>query len=65
MEEWQKRDSRIRYFHRAIPGNIAEASNFGLANARGEYIAVLDDDDYWARPDKLSKQTDFLDRHPD
>jgi glycosyltransferase involved in cell wall biosynthesis len=65
MEEWRKRDSRIRYFHRAIPGNIAEATNFGLANARGEYVAVLDDDDYWACPDKLSKQTDFLDRHAD
>ena len=65
MEEWQKRDSRIHYFRRIIPGNIAEASNFGLAHARGEYIAILDDDDYWACPDKLSIQTDFLDRRPD
>jgi glycosyltransferase involved in cell wall biosynthesis len=65
MQEWQKRDRRIHYFHRTVPGNIAEASNFGLANARGEYIAVLDDDDSWARADKLSKQTEFLDRHPD
>jgi GT2 family glycosyltransferase len=65
MEEWQKRDSRIHYFRRIVSGNIAEASNFGLAHARGEYIAVLDDDDYWACPDKLSKQTDFLDRRPD
>src|ERR1039457_6885552 len=48
MEEWQKRDSRIHYFRRIIPGNIAEASNFGLAHARGEYIAILYDDDYWA-----------------
>src|ERR1035438_3160471 len=65
MREWQQRDSRIHYFRRLIPGNIAEASNFGLAHARGQYIAVLDDDDYWARADKLSKQAQFLDSHPD
>jgi glycosyltransferase involved in cell wall biosynthesis len=65
MREWQKRDARIHYFQRTTPGNIAEASNFGLARARGEYIAVLDDDDYWACRDKLVKQTDFLDGHPD
>jgi glycosyltransferase involved in cell wall biosynthesis len=65
IEEWQKRDSRVQYFHRMMPGNIAEASNFGLAHARGEYIAVLDDDDYWACGDKLSKQTQFLDSHRD
>ena len=62
MGEWEKRDERIRYFHRSQPGNIAEASNFGLKNARGEYIAVLDDDDYWMSSDKLSSQVDFLDR---
>jgi len=65
MREWEKRDGRIRYFRRPVPGNIAEASNFGLAQARGEYIAVLDDDDYWVHADKLSKQAEFLDRHPD
>jgi len=65
MAEWQERDPRIHYFHRPIPGNIAEASNFGLSQARGEYIAVLDDDDDWADPRKLSKQTEFLDSHRD
>jgi glycosyltransferase involved in cell wall biosynthesis len=65
MEEWRKRDARILYFHRANPGNIAEASNFGLAQARGEFIAVLDDDDYWVGSDKLTKQTEFLDKNRD
>jgi glycosyltransferase involved in cell wall biosynthesis len=65
MEEWQRRDDRIRYFRRPVPGNIAQASNFGLTQAQGEYIAVLDDDDYWRSPDKLSRQTAFLERQPD
>lgn len=55
------RDGRIRYFRRGVVGSIAEASNFGLAQARGRYVAILDDDDWWAAPDKLARQVEFLD----
>ena len=65
MAEWQKRDPRVLYHHRELPGNIAEATNFGLSSARGEYIAILDDDDDWADAGKLSKQTEFLSSHRD
>ena len=65
MENWEKIDSRIRYFHRVKGGNIADATNFGLKHARGEYIAILDDDDFWPVPDKLSRQVKFLDESPD
>lgn len=65
MNEWVARDSRIRYFRRRKPGNIANAYNFGIQQARGQYVAILDDDDYWAAPDKLSKQVAFLDERPD
>ncbi len=36
-----------------------------LAACKGEYIAMLDGDDYWTSPEKLQKQVDFLDNHPD
>jgi glycosyltransferase involved in cell wall biosynthesis len=35
----------------------------GLEAARGEYIALLDGDDYWSAPHKVAKQVRFLDEH--
>lgn len=63
MEQWVKRDARIRYFHRERAGNIANACNYGLARARGRFIAILDDDDCWIAADKLHKQVAFLNSH--
>jgi glycosyltransferase involved in cell wall biosynthesis len=52
------RDGRIRYFEQANAGQAA-ARNKGLAEACGEFIAFLDDDDLWP-PDKLQWQVDAL-----
>jgi glycosyltransferase involved in cell wall biosynthesis len=65
LGDWLEKDQRIRHFRRGTVGSIAEASNFGLAAARGDYVAILDDDDYWIDRLKLERQVEFLDGNPE
>ena len=53
---------RVNYLSQANQG-VAASRNLGMAAARGEYIAFLDQDDVFL-PHKLASQVDLLDRDP-
>jgi glycosyltransferase involved in cell wall biosynthesis len=56
LEELASRDERIRLYRRPTnSGGPAAARNVGLTEARGEFIALLDDDDTWF-PEKIEVQ---------
>lgn len=64
LEEYARRDTRIRVEFRERNGHISEASNSALAIAGGEFIALLDHDDE-LRPHALLEVVETIARYPD
>jgi len=57
-------DERIRYVLNAERTSAVAQRNRGIAESRGQFIAIFDADDI-AEPTRLCKQVDFLRRRPD
>lgn len=47
-DEYAEKDSRVKVFHKAN-GGVSSARNLGLENAKGEWVAFVDSDDWLER----------------
>ncbi len=56
-------DSRIFVYNNDKNLGIQKTRNKALSFCRGEYIAVLDDDDWWNDSQKIEKQVSFLNKN--
>jgi len=59
IQEYLKKDSRIKLFNLSQNSGVAAARNNSINQAQGDFIAFLDSDDTWF-PTKLEKQITFM-----
>lgn len=64
IEDYNKKHDKIRVVFREQNGHISEASNSALAVATGEYVALLDHDDYLPKH-ALARVIDCINDHPE
>ena len=64
LEEYARRDARIKLVFRTVNGHIAEASNSALALAQGASVGLLDHDDE-LRPHALLEMAEAIRAHPE
>lgn len=64
-DEYAAKYPHIQVYHH--PKNVGLLKNweFVMNKCKGEYIALLEGDDYWIDEHKLQRQVDWLDAHPD
>ena len=64
VEEIAIQDGRIILLNQEKNFGLQVSLNVGITRARGAYIARIDADDAWGDPEKLVRQVQFMDEHP-
>ncbi len=65
IKKYMGKDERFQFKYLDSTENLGITKNYqrGFAACSGEYVAVLEGDDYWISPFKLQRQNNFLDAH--
>lgn len=62
LARWQS-DDRVRCFRNAHNLGLPSSLNYAASLADSEFLARIDDDDYWTDKHKLKKQLDWMNQH--
>lgn len=65
-KKWQERYPEIIKVY-DNPSNVGYQLNYlnALKNVKGDYLAICDADDYWFDKNKVAKQVQYMETHPD
>jgi glycosyltransferase involved in cell wall biosynthesis len=63
LDEYARRDNRVRVVHSAVNLKLAGALNLAICHARAEILMRMDHDD-WSPPHRMARQYAFLAEHP-
>lgn len=64
VREFSAKDSRIKFYSISHSGKPSTVRNYGIAKAKGKYIAFLDGDDVWEKY-KLEEQFNSIQKNQD
>jgi len=64
LQEYQRKDSRIRILHNEKNLGLAASLNKGIIESSGDWIVRMDDDDI-SLHDRLENQFNFIQKNPD
>ena len=65
IQRYEGTDARFTFKYLSDSANMGITRNYqrGFAACSADYVAVLEGDDYWSSPYKLTRQVAFLDEH--